>query len=63
MIADWTVKKPEITDYLRSHGRVGIPYYQVIPGNRGEVIELPTVIFPEDIIKALQEALKSQRHS
>ncbi len=58
MIADWTVKKPAIADYLRAHGRVGIPYYQVIPANRGKIIELPAVIFPEDIIKALQEALK-----
>ena len=60
MIADWTVKQqPLITDFLQAYGREGIPYYQVIPGRRGKVIELPTVIFPEDIIKALNEALKS----
>ncbi len=57
MIADWTGREQLISDFLRAYGREGIPYYLVIPGRQGKAIELPTIIFPETIIRSLKVAM------
>jgi thiol:disulfide interchange protein len=55
--ADWTRRDEVITEWLREHGRAGVPMYLVIPGDRSkEPILLPEVITPSMVVGALKQA-------
>ncbi|MCB1155341.1 thioredoxin family protein, partial [bacterium] len=54
---DWTNKDPAITDFLRRHGRAGVPMYVVIPAGRPDDARvLPEVITKDIVINALRNA-------
>jgi len=54
--ADWTRQNPEITEWLRRHGRAGVPMYLIIPADASkEAILLPEVITQGMVIEALEE--------
>jgi thiol:disulfide interchange protein DsbD len=59
MYADWTLNDEEVTRYLRSLGRNGVPVYAVYshdPNKRPEV--MPELITQDMVINALKEAKK-----
>ncbi len=41
---DWTNRDPEITAFLRSFGRDGLPFYVFYPGANNEPVVLPSVL-------------------
>lgn len=56
MQGDWTRPNPAITDYLRAHGRAGIPFNQVFgPGSPdGQALEV--LLTTERVMSALEAA-------
>jgi thiol:disulfide interchange protein DsbD len=53
MIADWTSRNPEITQFLASFGYNGVPLYVVYPPE-GEPKVLPQLLTPEIVIEAIR---------
>jgi thiol:disulfide interchange protein DsbD len=59
--ADYTVRKPEITEDLKRFGRAGVPMYLVYrPGNVDKPEVLPELLTPATVIDALKRAGRSQ---
>lgn len=56
---DWTKKDPVITAALAKFGRAGVPLYVLYPGDGQEPIVLPEVLFPDTVLKALQNIRKA----
>ena len=57
LVADWTTGDEEITKFLRSHGRNGVPMYVVYSRDpKIAPIVLPEVITPEIVIDAIRDA-------
>lgn len=54
LVADWTQYDQEITDILNQHGRQGIPFYLLYPGNGGEPIILPELLTEGIMLRELQ---------
>ena len=63
MVGDWTNQDPEITKYLKSYGRSGVPLYVFYPprdastGERPEPIVLPQILTPNLVVKTLNKGL------
>lgn len=56
MVADWTLPDPEITDYLASFERYGIPFNVVYgPGAPGGIV-LPELLRANDVLEAMERA-------
>lgn len=55
--ADWTNQDPEITDYLKSFSRSGVPLYVYYPAQRDAVI-LPQLLTESIIVDALTKGGK-----
>ncbi|NLH50914.1 MAG: thiol:disulfide interchange protein [Myxococcales bacterium] len=56
---DWTNRNPEISAFLKAHGKAGVPVYAVAgPGTGKEIVLLPEVITKEMVIAALEKAVK-----
>ncbi|MDP8222508.1 MAG: thioredoxin family protein [Candidatus Lernaella stagnicola] len=56
---DYTNRDPEITDFLKRHGKAGVPVYAVIgPKNGGKPVILPEVLTKDLLINALNSAAK-----
>jgi thiol:disulfide interchange protein DsbD len=54
--ADWTRRDPVITRWLQRYGKAGVPFYLVVPGDRGlDNIPLPEVITGAGVIAALRQ--------
>jgi thiol:disulfide interchange protein DsbD len=53
--ADWTNGDPEITQFLKEHGRAGVPMYLVYPAGRRdqEPVVLPELITVQTVLEAL----------
>lgn len=51
--ADWTRRDPEITAFLASFGRSGVPLYLVFPPGGGPPRILPQVLTPSIVLNAL----------
>ena len=58
--ADWTLRDPQITEALASHGRQGVPLYVLYDGGREPVV-LPEVITPGIVLEALEAELGPNR--
>ncbi len=64
MVGDWTNKEPEITEYLTSFGRSGVPLYVFYPprnietGERAKPIVLPQILTPAIVLKSLSKGLE-----
>lgn len=55
MKADWTKADPVITQYLKKHGRSGVPLYLLFNGKAGEKPEvLPQVLTQDNVLSALK---------
>ena len=61
MRADWTRPDPLIEAYLRSFGRVGIPFDAVFGPQQPTGLPLPEILTPSIILKALNEARVGSR--
>ena len=59
MSGDWTTMNPEITDFLRSHGRSGVPLYVYVgprdpaTGDRPDAVVLPQILTPAIIAQTI----------
>ena len=51
---DWTNQDPEITAFLRTFGRDGLPFYVFYPAGRNEPIILPSVLSEGIVAAALR---------
>ncbi len=56
MKGDWTNVDPAITEFLKSHGAVGVPLYVVYPAGGGEAAVLPTILTTNIVQEALLTA-------
>ncbi|MBN7799103.1 protein-disulfide reductase DsbD family protein [Parahaliea mediterranea] len=57
LVADWTNYDPAIADFLRQHGRNGIPLYVLYPADPGrEPLILPQLLRKQVVLQALAEA-------
>lgn len=52
MIADWTLKNPEITELLKQFGYQGVPLYVYYPP-KGEPVVLPQVLTESLVIQTI----------
>jgi thiol:disulfide interchange protein DsbD len=54
---DWTNRDPAIGEYLRRHGRAGVPMYVVIPPGKPDApVVLPEVITKDMVVEAIEKA-------
>ena len=55
---DWTNQDPVITEWLRRHGRVGVPLYLYFPkgSSVAEAAVLPQILLPDIVIAAIDAA-------
>ncbi len=53
LVADWTNDDMEITKYLASFGRRGVPIYVYYPPNKGEPVVLPQILTPSIVLKVI----------
>ncbi|MHA7872313.1 MAG: thioredoxin family protein, partial [Hyphococcus sp.] len=56
MVADWTVRDPEITQALESYGASGVPLYVVYPAGGANARILPLPLSKKDVVDALRQA-------
>lgn len=60
--ADWTNRNPEITEFLRSFGRSGVPFYVIFPAGRVDhPLVLPELISASMVLERLAEADRLRR--
>ncbi|NGP52903.1 thioredoxin family protein, partial [Thioalkalivibrio sp. XN8] len=52
---DWTRRDSDITAYLESHGRSGVPLYVLYPGQGRDPVVLPQLLTVELVLDALDE--------
>ncbi|MGI4975354.1 MAG: protein-disulfide reductase DsbD family protein [Janthinobacterium lividum] len=50
---DWTRQDPQITAFLREHGRDGVPLYVFYPAGNGAPSVLPQILTPSGVLAAL----------
>jgi len=53
LVGDWTRQDPEISAYLQSQGRDGVPLYVFYPAH-GDPDVLPQILTPDIVLSALQ---------
>ena len=58
MKGDWTNEDPDITAFLQKYHTPGVPLYVVFPKDGGEGKQLPTVLTPSIVERALADAGK-----
>jgi thiol:disulfide interchange protein DsbD len=57
LMADWTRRDPVITEWLKRHGKAGVPFYLVLPADASAApIALPEVITQDMVIQAIKKA-------
>jgi len=56
MRADWTKRSPEITSYLKSRNRFGIPFNVVYGPKAPQGIPLPELLSLDEVLKVLKDA-------
>ncbi len=50
---DWTRQDPQVTAFLRQHGRDGVPLYVLYPAGGGEPAVLPQILTEATVLAAL----------
>jgi thiol:disulfide interchange protein DsbD len=61
IVGDWTSRNPEITAYLKDHGRSGVPLYvfygprDSVTGTRPDPVVLPQVLTPAIVIDTIKQ--------
>jgi thiol:disulfide interchange protein DsbD len=53
---DWTRQDPEISSFLRSHGRDGVPLYVYFPPNHAKGVVLPQILTEGTILSELNQS-------
>ena len=61
MVGDWTNKNQEITAFLNSHKRSGIPLYLLYPEGGGEPELLPQVLTEQIVENAVKRSVPSSK--
>lgn len=56
MQGDWTRPSEQITDYLRSYNRYGVPFNQVYGPGAPNGIALPVILTDNAVLKAIEQA-------
>jgi len=56
MKGDWTQRNAEITKFLRSFGRSGVPLYVYYPAGGADPVTLPQILTPSIVLEHLQGA-------
>ena len=56
MVADWTLPDPDVTAYLASYERYGIPFNAVYGPSAPDGIALPELLRANDVLEALGKA-------
>ena len=54
---DWTRRDATITDFLRAHGREGVPFYVYYPSGGGEGHVLPQILTAGAVLREIEGAL------
>lgn len=54
LVADWTYGDADITHYLESFSRSGVPIYVYYPPGNGAPVVLPQVLTPSTVLEVLQ---------
>jgi thiol:disulfide interchange protein DsbD len=52
---DWTRQDPAITDFLRAHGRDGVPLYVYFPAGGADPVVLPQILTAETVLEELRK--------
>ena len=52
---DWTSRDPQITAYLESFGRSGVPLYVIYPADGGEPVVLPQLLTADMVRRAIEK--------
>ena len=55
LVADWTNRDEEITQWLERYDRSGVPLYVYYPPNGGDAVILPQLLTPTIVIDSLKE--------
>jgi thiol:disulfide interchange protein DsbD len=53
LVGDWTRGDPDITAYLKSHGRDGVPLYVFYPPGGAHPVILPQILTPGLVLSAI----------
>ncbi len=53
LVGDWTRGDPDITAYLKKHGRDGVPLYVFYPAGGGSPVTLPQILTPGLLLSTL----------
>lgn len=53
LVGDWTRGNPEITAYLKEHGRSGVPLYVYYPPGDGPPVILPQILTPDLVLTTI----------
>ena len=53
LVGDWTKGNPEITAYLKAHGREGVPLYVYYPPGDQPPVVLPQILTPAAVLAAI----------
>lgn len=61
MQGDWTVPNPQVSEYLQSHNRFGVPFNIVYGPQAPQGIALPVIYSSEDVIQAIKQASGASR--
>lgn len=56
LVGDWTRADPEITAYLKEHGRSGVPLYVYYPRGNGQPTILPQILTPGLVLTTIGAA-------
>lgn len=60
---DWTNRDPEISSYLRSFNRDGLPFYAFYPAGGGEPVILPPILSESLVLDELNRNSRQARNS
>jgi thiol:disulfide interchange protein DsbD len=63
LYADWTNENPDITAFLASFGRSGVPLYAYYPAGTAEPSLLPQLLTPDLVLDALDAADEARDQS
>jgi thiol:disulfide interchange protein DsbD len=53
---DWTRADPAISEFLREHGRDGVPLYVLFPAHGGAPVVLPQILTASAVVAELEHA-------
>ncbi|MFH0257704.1 protein-disulfide reductase DsbD family protein [Vibrio rumoiensis] len=56
MQGDWTVPNPQVSEYLQSYNRFGVPFNIVYGPQAPQGIELPVIYSSDDVMQAIAQA-------